>query len=883
MKTNKRLFLILIFLISLLCISSASGAECTAIVDVDDTVISDVGYSATGDTEDAAVLEDVQSSATVDVSNDMISEDGLEEDYYLEMDDGDGNKLISSDSKRNSLYSNMDESKKVLSKSNEATVTVTPSAETYKYGADVRLAVGLTGMDGIALDGIVILTVDNKQYVANVTGGSTNVIISNLENNTYTVFAEFLGNDLYESSISDDAIFVVNKSKKVTADVSAEDIAYGNTVTITVSNLSDVDCNLLSNYGGYQLVGPKTPYGSFFVRKGKGSFSVSDLPVGNYSAYVVFGNNVGGSYEFESYVANFTVDKANPTLNANANDISFGEDANLAITVDGVKNERLNETLLITLNGEAYGLVDSVNGLAELQIPDLSVGNYTVGICFGGLNSTNYNGAECVCSFNVNKASTNMAVTGSTVEWGETALVNIRVTDEKDNPISGNVIVGADLGDERLIYDVVELDGLGEGQARFRLDLVGAGLGDFDLTATFLGNDSYNSIKNTGSKIILTPPHELYMDVLIGDVTAGEDIILYVNASDGMGTHISMEKVNVTINNIINLYDVEEDGRVNIGELDTGVNEIEVSFDDGFHNPVSVGKTISISKSVLGTLVTITVNNISYGEEVLVEFTLTDDEGNPISGDLNVTVGGESKEIRTNAEGKGALTLENLTANTYLVVANYMGSEYYHPSIATGSFNVAKMGTAFEFKEMTTKAFNYLIEGRVGEWFNFTLKDAGGKPLANKAVGIGNNGKIYNLTTDENGVASLQINLGKENWYTFAMSFIGDENYTAAFDIVKIVVETQTPKLTVPNKSYKASAKTKTLTATFKSSRGTALSKKRISFRVNGKTYTALTDKNGVAKVNVRISKKGSYKVTAKFAGDSTYSSIGKTATLKIK
>ena len=115
MKTNKRLFLILIFLISLLCISSASGAECTAIVDVDDTVISDVGYSATGDTEAAAVLEDVQSSATVDVSNDMISEDGLEEDYYLEMDDGDGNKLISSDSKRNSLYSNMDESKKVLS------------------------------------------------------------------------------------------------------------------------------------------------------------------------------------------------------------------------------------------------------------------------------------------------------------------------------------------------------------------------------------------------------------------------------------------------------------------------------------------------------------------------------------------------------------------------------------------------------------------------------------------------------------------------------------------------------------------------------------------------------------------------------------------------
>ena len=88
--------------------------------------------------------------------------------------------------------------------------------------------------------------------------------------------------------------------------------------------------------------------------------------------------------------------------------------------------------------------------------------------------------------------------------------------------------------------------------------------------------------------------------------------------------------------------------------------------------------------------------------------------------------------------------------------------------------------------------------------------------------------------------------------------------------------------MTVPNKSYKAAAKTKALTATFKTDKETVVAGKKVSFTVNGKTYSAKTNANGVATVNVSITAKGSYKVTAKFAGDSTYAAITKTATLKI-
>ena len=76
---------------------------------------------------------------------------------------------------------------------------------------------------------------------------------------------------------------------------------------------------------------------------------------------------------------------------------------------------------------------------------------------------------------------------------------------------------------------------------------------------------------------------------------------------------------------------------------------------------------------------------------------------------------------------------------------------------------------------------------------------------------------------------------------------------------------------------------TKTLTATFKTKAGHALKGKTIKFTVNGKTYTAKTNSKGVATVKVSLSKKGTYKFTAKYAGDNTYAAISKKATLKIK
>lgn len=196
---------------------------------------------------------------------------------------------------------------------------------------------------------------------------------------------------------------------------------------------------------------------------------------------------------------------------------------------------------------------------------------------------------------------------------------------------------------------------------------------------------------------------------------------------------------------------------------------------------------------------------------------------------------------------------------------------------------IEKKSTILEFKDMVTAAVDGDVDGRVGEYFNVTLKDQDGKALANKPMKIGFNGVVYNLETDSNGQAKLQINLGYAGVYTFAICFLGDDEYNASFDVTKITVNTQKGSLTVPNKSYKTNAKTKTISATFKSASGKAVKGKKIKFTVNGKTYTATTNNNGVATVKVSLNKKGTYSFTAKFMGDSRYETLTKTAKLVLK
>ena len=367
------------------------------------------------------------------------------------------------------------------------------------------------------------------------------------------------------------------------------------------------------------------------------------------------------------------------------------------------------------------------------------------------------------------------------------------------------------------------------------------------------------------------------------------DLITIYNSADefvitlsyGEGKPVSGVNVTVDLNGKKN-YTTDKDGQIRISTKGIPANTYNVNITfDGDEDFLESNTTALVIINKETPIILINVNNIIHGDKAVINFTLTDSHYNNITDTLNVTVGEESYNINV-IDGQGSITIENLEVDTYKVVANYEGNQNYNPANNNAKFNVSKMTSKILYNDLETVAIDINLDGRIGEYFYITLVDGYGNPIANKLVQIGFNGNVYNRTTDAKGQAKIQINIARENIYTFAISFLGDENYTGAFEAAKISVQKQTPQLAVPNKSYKATAKTKTLTASFKTAKGNALAGKKITFTVNGKTYSAKTNAKGVASVKVSLNKKGTYKFTSKFAGDSTYKAISKTATLKL-
>ena len=178
------------------------------------------------------------------------------------------------------------------------------------------------------------------------------------------------------------------------------------------------------------------------------------------------------------------------------------------------------------------------------------------------------------------------------------------------------------------------------------------------------------------------------------------------------------------------------------------------------------------------------------------------------------------------------------------------------------------------------KSYSKLVTNKK---LTLTLKTSKGAVIKNKSVSFSVNGKVYKAKTNSNGVATVTVKLTAVKTYSFSARFAGDAYYKPVLKTAKLTITKDKPKLTVPNKSYRKSAKTKSLTATLKNSLGKVVANKKITFTVNGKKYAAKTNSKGVATIKVNLKVIKTFKFTVKFAGDSTFSAISKTAKLIIK
>ena len=281
---------------------------------------------------------------------------------------------------------------------------------------------------------------------------------------------------------------------------------------------------------------------------------------------------------------------------------------------------------------------------------------------------------------------------------------------------------------------------------------------------------------------------------------------------------------------------------------------------------------------------------VASGNSLII--TLTDESNKPlVDVEIEVVTNGRVSYEYTNEDGK--VVLSNLSGN-YSFEISYPGDEYegYTPASVNKTFSFTEINdNGTNNSEIApVKVATKLTSPNVSAVYNvaknlaITLKDASGKALANKKVTVKVGSITKTLTTNKNGQVSLNVATLVPKTYTATVKFAGDSSYKASSASAKVTISKGVTKLVAKAKTFKVKAKAKKFAVTLKDSKNRALKGKKITIKVNGKTYKATTNKKGVATFKItKLSKKGTYKSKIVFKGDKWYKGVSKVIKIKSK
>ena len=206
----------------------------------------------------------------------------------------------------------------------------------------------------------------------------------------------------------------------------------------------------------------------------------------------------------------------------------------------------------------------------------------------------------------------------------------------------------------------------------------------------------------------------------------------------------------------------------------------------------------------------------------------TDAEGN-----LTVNVNGKNY-TQTLFVGKVSINIDDLPSGSYEATIYYSGNSKFYPSMIKESFAVPKpILSAQDVSIQYTSSKMYCVK-----------VTRGGKPITGKTVTFNINGEIKTVKTDNNGYASIKINLPpKSKEYTITSNYL-DVTIKNKITVKSIVV--------AKNLKVKKTAKKLKIKVSLKKVDNKYLKGKQVSLKFNGKTYKAKTNKKGVATFTIK-------------------------------
>ena len=257
---------------------------------------------------------------------------------------------------------------------------------------------------------------------------------------------------------------------------------------------------------------------------------------------------------------------------------------------------------------------------------------------------------------------------------------------------------------------------------------------------------------------------------------------------------------------------------------------------DDKYEPTSTLAPVSVDK-VSDVPINASAEPIDVGETALIEVELPEDATGIVVADIDGSLYTGNVE-----SGSAIIEVPGLSSGNYTAEVTYYGDDKYDSADTTVTISVSDV-----FEVIAPDVVKYY---HGPERFNVQVI-LNGQGLAGKEVSITLNGVTYKRTTDENGNASLGLNLNSGN-YTITVK-VDNTTVTSSVTIKSTVNGTDVTKVFRNGTQYYA---------TFYDSEGNILANKVVTFNINGVFYNRTTDANGVAKLNINLPQ-GEYIITA--------------------
>ena len=357
--------------------------------------------------------------------------------------------------------------------------------------------------------------------------------------------------------------------------------------------------------------------------------------------------------------------------------------------------------------------------------------------------------------------------------------------------------------------------------------------------------DESNSLffESTGSTIlalhqIIVVEYESYIVVDAPDVEKyfkGSERFV-VNVTDNKGNPISNKSVNITINGRSYIKTTDENGSASIalGLNSRTYNVTTIVDNETFDSVVSILPSVNCTD-----VVKVYKNGTQYYA------TFYDSEGNYLKNGTAVkfNINGVIYDRKVSGD-KGLAKLNiNLPEGEYVITAMNLETG------ENGVNNITVISKLIENKDITKyyrNATQYTVK---------VLGDDGNPVGAGENVTFNINGVFYTRTTNESGIAKLNLNLPP-----------GDYVITAEYKGCKVSNNIKVlPVLSAEDITMKYRDGTK-FVATLVDGQGKPYAEQTVQFNINGVLYNRVTDSSGQAKLNINLIA-GQYIITSSYNG----------------